>query len=514
LLLTMAVGTVCTCYAVSTCRFVTLEFQSQYGAFDEHFFANDPDSENLTTYQVGVGLFTWLRPFDSLEWSDGSCAGYNELQRDEIVTGTFEILRIVGIIAVIMSICLFLFSSIMTCLSLTRLQRYTMVACTFTLAAATGSLFLVSQSSICSDTGVNPSCTMDQGGLVALGGIVSWVFTTLLIMFCIKPVRDNKLTPKQKSQRKKELRMKQRDLLNQLEELELERRLSEKVARTRKVAPAEQGATSEKLRAPSEQSRTDSNIRNSSKAESRPETMVQSSNKDTLPTSGPPESLPLVTPADNDSPDAPVLKLMPVLTRIPNVLPRNKNQLSPTTGSRKHKQLESPKVSPIQSDSKWRISGTMDIYDVAALPSSPQEEVEAVYTRRARPIKKRRLRSRSRGAHATTSPVTKAKAKNAEKPRNPPGRYQGEIEILTPLAGNGILGVPPPLPVPTASPQSLLQVMETYRVARYPSVDLSTIITDQAVSQDIEVAISVDAINSLLDASCGDESNPDYRVEL
>jgi hypothetical protein len=278
-------------------------------------------------------------------------------------------------------------------------------------------------------------------------------------------------------------------------------------------APLEHRSQPEKLRAPSEQGQTGPSIRNSSKTDSQPKPMLQSSKKDTFPSSDPQESLQIVTPANNDSPDAPGLKPTPVPTRIPDVLPKNKNQLSPTAGSRKHKQLESPKVSPIQSASKWRISGTMDIYDVAALPSSAQEEVEAVYTRRARPVKK--LRSRSRGAQPK-SPVTKVKEKNPEKPRNPPGRYQGEIEILTSGGGNGILGVPPPLPVPPASPQSLQRVMETSRVARHPSIDLSTIITDQAVNQDIEVAISVDAINSLLDDSTdrGDEFNPDYRVEV
>ena len=86
LLVSMACATVCTCYSVSTCRFATLEFQSEYGDFDLHFYASDRE-DSLSTYAVNVGLFTWLRPFDTLEWTEGSCSGYNELQREIIVDG-------------------------------------------------------------------------------------------------------------------------------------------------------------------------------------------------------------------------------------------------------------------------------------------------------------------------------------------------------------------------------------------------------------------------------------------
>mgnify|MGYP005841303013 CR=1 FL=1 len=223
LLVSMACAVVCSCYSITSCRFLTLEFESQYGDFDNHFYKLESEGET-TAYSVGVGLFTWLRPFDTLDWTNGHCAGYTELQREVILDERFDSLRIIGVLAVVASLSLFLFSLFMSCLAFNNIQRYLLVLCAMIVGGLTGSVFLITRSALCTQVGENSNCSMDQGGLAAVAGVILWVMTGLIGTFFVQPVSPyrKKKNAKERAMDRRETRRKQIQMLRELERMEAE----------------------------------------------------------------------------------------------------------------------------------------------------------------------------------------------------------------------------------------------------------------------------------------------------
>ncbi|CAB9528627.1 expressed unknown protein [Seminavis robusta] len=542
LLLSMACGTICTCFAVSTCRFATLEFLSDHGDFDQHFVGDTDAKDTLSSVRVGIGLFVWMRPFDTLDWDDGSCAGYNELQRNVIVDGRFEILRIVGVVAVLMSVSLFLFSFGLSCLSLARLQRYIMITCTVALAFMTGSTLLITTTSVCTDIGTYPNCDVDQGGLVAVAGVLFWILTGLIMVFFIQPVQNTKLSNRQKEKRKTEIRKKQLNMLKQIEELDLDRRLAE-----RKLREQEEGTSSLKRKASQTSEPSQKQLEQKRQTQQPTQQQPQTQRRQRKPQkcivqvqvdAEPPKALPRRSEswqqAENEetSPES-TSPQSTISQRIPEVLPLNKNQQlqSPPVPARKHKQLESPKMSPQEANQRKSTKGmhSLQIYEAEAgsPPDVPTEDVEAIYTRRAQPVKKRRLRGSSqeppkhppprrtqRDAPAgkrTQQHHRRRERRNeiAEQERRSSSKRDGS-ELSDPLYGC----FPPPLPVPRANSRKTQALM-----CDLPLFDISTVVShDQSDTEDVEVYIgkTLDKIDTMIDIGSyeGSTWSSDWRADV
>lgn len=181
-----------TMYGMASCRFLFVDFQSDRGGFGEFYLDPTPDGEPVT-YRAASGLYTWLVPFESTDWSDGSCEGYTELQREHFSDDMFEASRIFGILSVLGGIGMTGWTLFLSCLSLGKFQIWAMSLGLFLLTIFVGLTFLLFQSSLCKDLvsyqneSYGSECTLDQGGLVAVAGSVLWCVSFLISVMYIKP---------------------------------------------------------------------------------------------------------------------------------------------------------------------------------------------------------------------------------------------------------------------------------------------------------------------------------------
>jgi len=332
LLLAMLCGVVCTCYSLTSCQIVTMDFQSTVGDFDQYFNENantETTEDTYSVYHVKVGLFTWLRPFDTADWEEGACAGYSDLQREVILDQLFEILRVAGVLGVVIAVSCLFFTLSIACLSFSNVHRYVLIVTAVLISILTGTPLLMTRSGVCTTVGSSPNCTIDQGALVAIVGVACWLLTALVAVFFLQPVHKRKLSPKQLEQRKKDLRKRNLQMLEELEAQELERRVKHQI-----ITPKHR------------RDRTHQSCHS-------PHGMVT-----------PPDSPMTQQTSPDSSPER-------SLSGVPEILPYNKNDtLASPFADRKHRQLESPPVSPVGDE---------------------MNGIEAIYQERARPIKKQRL---------------------------------------------------------------------------------------------------------------------------
>ncbi|CAB9504699.1 expressed unknown protein [Seminavis robusta] len=212
-------ATICTCYSISSCRLVVLTYTSNLGHFEDHFVNFDALSDERHT--VGLGLFTWLRPSFYVDgdddtvtratvgnWREGSCVGYNTLQLEDILDPTMEAVRILGVVSILLAFSVFLFSLMLSCLSLAAWQRYILSAACLFAGIGNGLVLLMLNSDLCTSMGTSgtSSCVMDQGGLVSIAAVILWVCAALLTYFYIEPVRDPGMHDKMVSQRQSQKR--------------------------------------------------------------------------------------------------------------------------------------------------------------------------------------------------------------------------------------------------------------------------------------------------------------------
>lgn len=136
----------------------------------------------------------------------------------------FDIVRIVGVLAVLLGVSTWIFTFFMMCLSFNNFQRYILAGCCLLVSALTGLSYLVTQSGLCNNVGDNPSCSIDQGSLVAIGGAIFWAVSALIAGCFVEPARRKKRTSS-KAMKKRKLAMhkQQLELLEALERREVER---------------------------------------------------------------------------------------------------------------------------------------------------------------------------------------------------------------------------------------------------------------------------------------------------
>lgn len=221
--LSIACALICTNYSIASCRLFTLQFHSALGNFEDHFTMKDATSITPEQYQVGVGLFTWMRPSfyvdgddDSVtraqvgNWREGSCVGYNTLQLERVLDDWWEATRILGVFSVLISWSVFLFCLIMSCLSIANWQRYLLAMSCLAVALVNGMVLLMNQSVMCNKVGntegFKTTCEWDQGALVAVAAVILWVCSALLAFCFIEPFRE----PGYEAAKRKELQDKKR----------------------------------------------------------------------------------------------------------------------------------------------------------------------------------------------------------------------------------------------------------------------------------------------------------------
>lgn len=182
----------CTLYGVGSCRFVYVDFMSDRGDFNEFYL--DPTADgDVVKYRAGVGLFTWLLPFDETDWSQGQCTGYTALQQEIFADNTFEVARIFGVLSVLCGVGVTAWTLFLSCLSLGKYQIWAMSATLFLLTFFVGFSFLLVQSNLCQDlvsyqdASYTTECSMDQGGLVTIASAILWCVAFLISVIYIKP---------------------------------------------------------------------------------------------------------------------------------------------------------------------------------------------------------------------------------------------------------------------------------------------------------------------------------------
>ena len=190
-----------TMYGVSSCRFAYVEYASDRGDFGTMFV--DPTANNeAVTRRNGIGLFTWLSPFDAdNDWTRGSCRGYSQLQLEKISDDIFEISRIFGVLSVLMGVCMASSTLFLACLSYNRFQIWLMSGMLIGLTVLTGMTFLLLKSAVCTDlvssfrfdsendpSVFTSSCSIDQGGLIVIAAAMLWFVTALISIVYVRPI--------------------------------------------------------------------------------------------------------------------------------------------------------------------------------------------------------------------------------------------------------------------------------------------------------------------------------------
>ena len=178
---------------VGSCRFLFVDFTSDRGDFSDMY--TDPTADGPPVqYRAGVGLFTWLQPFDNSNWSDGQCTGYNQVQLSHITDDYFEIARIFAVFSVLAGIGISIWTLFLSCLSMSRCQVIVMSLVFFAMIIFAGLSGVVFLSRMCTNALVafqsenyTASCTVDQGGLVIVAASILWCVSFLLTVIYIKP---------------------------------------------------------------------------------------------------------------------------------------------------------------------------------------------------------------------------------------------------------------------------------------------------------------------------------------
>lgn len=179
-----------TLYSVASCRFVTVEYSSQSLQFWSYRFGAAQDVQN---FKFGAGLFSWLEPdftnpneeFE-YDWTNGSCVGYAEKLREVIGDVLFEAARILAVCATLFGIGVAVWVSTLVCFSIGARQVLFLVALQVLLCILTCLLFLVLRSGLCTEVGVDTTCSLDVGGFIAIAGAIFWLAAAIVTARFVK----------------------------------------------------------------------------------------------------------------------------------------------------------------------------------------------------------------------------------------------------------------------------------------------------------------------------------------
>lgn len=162
-----------TMYATASCRFVVITFTSNAGGLEEYYGGTrrgGTEGENVT-YKATVGLFQWLRPTDPYDWSQGSCAGYQETMLARISDTAFDVSRSFAIFAVMIALFQTCWIFLTACLSMNRIQGYLFCLLSFIGTLSTAMTFLFHKSAICQSEFSSRDCAVDEGVSNTIAGV-------------------------------------------------------------------------------------------------------------------------------------------------------------------------------------------------------------------------------------------------------------------------------------------------------------------------------------------------------
>eukprot|EP00545_Synedropsis_sp_CCMP1620_P001282 CAMPEP_0119008112 /NCGR_PEP_ID=MMETSP1176-20130426/3470_1 /TAXON_ID=265551 /ORGANISM="Synedropsis recta cf, Strain CCMP1620" /LENGTH=296 /DNA_ID=CAMNT_0006960383 /DNA_START=203 /DNA_END=1096 /DNA_ORIENTATION=+ len=177
-------------YAFASCRFVIINFVDDSGSFEDVLSGPSSGGDFNRNFRVAAGLFTWLNPISTASdnFDQGQCVGYRTTMLAALEEPTFEAVRIMAVIATLLSIMMLVWIMILTTLSMRRREIWFMSFWFFILTSLVGLTFLVFQSSLCQDVGMDTSCDLDEGGLVAIAACILWFVGLLVSCIFIKPL--------------------------------------------------------------------------------------------------------------------------------------------------------------------------------------------------------------------------------------------------------------------------------------------------------------------------------------
>jgi hypothetical protein len=192
LFLTCAGALSLTTYAVASCKIMVVTFTSFMGDFEETFSDfSDRQGNTVVRYKVGVGLFQWLHPLESIEnggdWSDGYCVGYQSTMLDALSDTSFETARGFAVFAVLLAFGVTIWSMLTACITWNRIQLILLSACLLSGAICTGLTFILKKASVCQSAFIDQECTIDSGGLILIAAVILWLAAFFISVIFLKP---------------------------------------------------------------------------------------------------------------------------------------------------------------------------------------------------------------------------------------------------------------------------------------------------------------------------------------
>jgi hypothetical protein len=178
LILSVSAALATTMYATASCRFVVITFTSDAGGLEDSYSGGSrAGATDAVTYKAAVGLYQWLRPKDPIDWSEGSCAGYQQTMLAQISDTYFNVSRSFAVFAVLMALFMTAWIFLTSCLDMNRIQRYLFAVICFVGMVSTAMTFFFRKSALCETEFLTRDCTIDQGGLVMIAAVLFWLVT-------------------------------------------------------------------------------------------------------------------------------------------------------------------------------------------------------------------------------------------------------------------------------------------------------------------------------------------------
>ena len=177
-----------TMYAVASCRFLELTFETDQGSFENHFSTNPAVGQPWNFFRASVGLFQWLRPVDTATaWDEGSCVGYQESMLAVIQDDHFDMARSFGVIAVLMGLIASLWTFVTSCIAWNWLQLLILRILLFVGFVTSAMSFIILKADMCHDAIPSASCKLDEGGMVLIAAIILWLSAFLIAVVFFRP---------------------------------------------------------------------------------------------------------------------------------------------------------------------------------------------------------------------------------------------------------------------------------------------------------------------------------------
>jgi hypothetical protein len=191
LLFASAAAMAATTYACASCRMFVMTYTTRQGCFTEAFSwygTGGIEQQDAIVCKEGIGLYQWLHPtLEGEVYPHGYCVGYQKSMRQLLSDGMFDKSRGAGVFAVLLSLVVHLWSFSLSCLENNWVQIMLYRTLCFTGMILTGCTFAFSRSKLCTDMFEERECSVDEGGLVMITGVILWCVCFLVSFMFLTP---------------------------------------------------------------------------------------------------------------------------------------------------------------------------------------------------------------------------------------------------------------------------------------------------------------------------------------